>query len=684
MRFASPALLALLWLVIPALLLFVFKRRPQRVRVSTLPFFKSLAVVYQESPWLRRLKKLLAVLFAVLTLVGIVFGLGRLIASPAAGSWNGMVVVLDASASMARKEADGRTRLDLAKIEIERRIAALGAGASILLMRYDKRPEIVVPHSLDRREFRRALKEVAPRPVAGDGERALRLAVRLAGMVKPARILHVTDQPFALPESEGDNGSEDATKTDTEKSNDEDDGDDGDEEDKSKKEEDGKHEGEAEDPRKSLQHYFGLNEDVELAQLVVGRSDAPNAGITAFSMRPLPLEHGRFEAFVELRGRGPAEEPLACALDVRLDKELVALREVSIPPDEAVRLLIPIEGQSGDTVQFHLKTKGDALASDDRVVAPLPPRKPLHVLWVRATPDPFTQIALQSFMDGGEVEGFEMEPGAWPYAEKPIGEDVDVVLFDGWLPSKWPSEVPAIVLRPPGTLGPIEAAALSGDGLPVDRLRAINQDHPLLYGVASERVALTQTSVLQGDGPMTPLWLGPNGPLLVAGDVRGQRVVVMGFSAERSESLPFTPAYPLLLGNAILWCCQKDDDPSRSTYRRTGDVLDLTEVEEGKREVRWLTPDPRGGLRETRTELAGALLELDSVGTWQVGERRGSAALLAHAETVPADASQQTPTDTDVAEASSWFQGDLRPHLLWLLLVLLIAEAWLFHRWSMF
>ncbi len=655
MRFASPALLALLWLIVPAILLFVFKRRPQRVRVSTLPFFKSLAVVYQESPWLRRLKKLLAVLFAVLTLACIVFGLSRLIASPAAGSWNGMVVVLDGSASMAMKDAEGRTRMDAAKQEIERRIAALGAGTSLLLMRYDKRPEILVPHSLDRREFRRALRGLETRPVAGDPERALRLAGRLAGMVKPARILHISDRSFAMPKRESSGTAIEGTDAPDQ-----------------------------EPKALSLEHYFGLSDDVEFAQLVIGDTAVVNAGITAFSMRPLPLEHGRFEAFVELRGQGTDDKPLACSLDVRLDKELVALREVSIPPGEPVRLMIPIEGQAGDTVQFHLKTPGDALASDNRVVAPLPPRKPLNVLWVRDNPDPFTQIALQSFMDGGEVEGFEMEPAGWPYAEKPVGDDVDVVLFDGWLPPTWPTNVPAIVLRPTGSIGPIEAAALSGDGLPVDHLRAINQDHPLLYGVASERVALTQTTVLEGDGPMTPLWLGPNGPLLVAGDVRGQRVVVMGFSAERSESLPFTPAYPLLLGNAILWCCQKDDDPTRSTYRRTGDVLDVADANDGARDVRWLIPDAHGALKETQATASGALLELTSVGAWQVGDRRGSAALLSHSETMPPTAETDVEQHEATVGGSSWFQGDLRPHLIWILLLLLIGEAWLFHRWSMF
>ena len=57
-----------------------------------------------------------------------------------------------------------------------------------------------------------------------------------------------------------------------------------------------------------------------------------------------------------------------------------------------------------------------------------------------------------------------------------------------------------IVINPPGSLGPVPAARLAGDGLPLDSLRAIDRGHPLLYGVATGRVGLTQTAVLEAAG----------------------------------------------------------------------------------------------------------------------------------------------------------------------------------------
>ena len=70
MQFQAPALLAWSLLAVAALALYLFRRRPKQLRVSTLPFFKSLARVYQESAWLRRLKRLLSFLLSAAVLLG--------------------------------------------------------------------------------------------------------------------------------------------------------------------------------------------------------------------------------------------------------------------------------------------------------------------------------------------------------------------------------------------------------------------------------------------------------------------------------------------------------------------------------------------------------------------------------------------------------------------------------------
>ncbi|MFN9941059.1 MAG: hypothetical protein ACK56I_16435, partial [bacterium] len=90
---------------------------------------------------------------------------------------------------------------------------------------------------------------------------------------------------------------------------------------------------------------------------------------------------------------------------------------------------------------------------------------------------------------------------AWPPKEKP-----DVYVFEHWLPKTWPNDRPVIVLNPTSSCGPISVKARPGNGLPHDNLRSVLPDHPLLFRVASNRVAVTQTSVLALPASLEPLW----------------------------------------------------------------------------------------------------------------------------------------------------------------------------------
>ncbi len=618
MHFQAPALLLWSLALVPVVALFLFRRRPRRVPVTTLAFFKSLSKSYQESAWLRRLKRLLAFLLACLTVLAGVGALAHLIVAPASGSLHSIVILVDASASMAATDAEGRTRLDEARELIDPLVAGVSPATRILVMSYDRRPQILLPHSLDRRAVRRALESIATRPVAGDPEKALELARRLAAVRAPAAVWHVTDRAGASASSQSD--------------------------------------------------------DVTVETFNVGIPNPVNAGITAFELRHLPLENGRLEAFVEVSAA--AEEPLDVTLEMSVDGTLVALRELTIGvADEATettnraRLLLPIEGRTGETLSLAVRAEGDALALDNALYARIPEFRAIRAVWVRPDPDPFTRLALAAISGAGEIECFESTPAEWPPAD--LG---DVVIFDGWLPDEWPEELPAIVLRPPGSRGPVRAAPIPGDGLPIDRLRAIDQEHPLLYGVASERVAVTQTAVLETSSSLAPLWVGRMGPLMVAGERDRTRIVVMAFAPEKSERLPLLASYPLLLGNAILWTTQSATSSSPGSNFRTGDVIELAGDA-----IEWSVP-PEAPVSLPRS---GELTELDRIGLWKVGETRGSAALRSRSETL-LEPRVIDPDDDRLGSTGSPLRGDLRPWLLWTLLILLLVEAWLFHRRGVF
>ncbi len=649
MHFQFPGQLAWAWLLVPVILLFLVRRRPKRIKVSTLTFFKSLAHVYRESPWLRRLKRIIALLIAAATVAFGTGALAQLVVAPEAGDLKSVLVVIDGSASMGALDEDGASRMDEAKERIRDRLSGLPSGVGVMLMRYDGRPEILVPHSFDRRGLLRELDRVGVRPVEGDAETALHLAARLAALHAPAAIWHVTDAP--LPRADGPaKGAKDAKDAKDAKS------------------------GEAiDDEPAALEDRLGLPDGVTLETVDVALPAPTNVGITGFQIRPRPLEHGRLDAFVQVHARGP--KTVEAKLEVRMDQKLVSLRDLTIAPGGYERLLIPVEGRHGAVLEIEVRADGDILAVDNLVQARIPEARAVRLLWVRdeAHVDPYTQLALVALVEDGVLEAYNATPATFA-ANKEV---FDVILFDGWLPKEWPEDVPAIVMKPPHSLGPVRTAPIEGEGLPVDALRAVDERHPVLYGVASDRVAVTQTAVLETRGSLTPLWTGDVGPLLVAGEVKGQKLVIMAFAADRSERLGLMASYPLLLGNAIFWLARADEEARQGNNLRTGRLVDAAGAE-----LVWEGPT---GVTLARRTLGGegTVTELDRLGLWRIGDVAGSSSLLSKGETL-LGAGGSDAAATTAADAGGIFSGDLRPLLLWLVLLLLLIEAWLFHRHAVY
>ena len=207
-------------------------------------------------------------------------------------------------------------------------------------------------------------------------------------------------------------------------------------------------------------------------------------------------------------------------------------------------------------------------------------------------------------------------------------------------------------------------------------VRTTAAEHPILYGVATARVAVTQTAVVEAGGPLDSLWVGPQGPVLSAGEVRGQRIVVMAFSPQHSEQLPFMASYPLLIGNAVYWAAESRIESAEGRDRRTGELVEL----EG-RTLTWNTPDG-GRETEARVALAGRFAELDRLGLWTTDQgERGSAALLSVDDTRLSAQPDAPGGGSGASSVGSRFQGDLAPLLLWGLLGLFVLESWLFHRY---
>lgn len=644
MQFLNPQFLWLLLLGIVPLMLYLFRRKSKTVRVSTLVFFKTLAREHQESAWLRRLKKWLSFVLTILILSLAVFVLSRLIATQDdSDQYRTVVILLDRSASMSVVDENGESRLEAGKRILRERLGTVPEEVGVALIAYDVRPEVLQPRTLKRRELISRLDSVSLRPMSDEPAAALDAARLIAGLEKPAVIWHASDHRLLAEVSPEAVDTENTTE-----------------------------EAEA-DPEGTASV---LPEGITVKELDLALPGSLNAGITAFRIRPVPLEYSRYEVYVQLALNEGAPEEVQSRLEVSVGGIPNQYREVDLKPGERTGITFRLNGVSEQLLHLRLKTESDVFPLDNDVTIPIPDARPVLAAWIRPdeTEDPYTRFALSAVQESGSFELLKGSPEAWP-----LSEEVDAVIFDGWLPEEWPESVPAIVINPPRSSGPVLARALSNP-IPYDSVRVGNEEHPVLFRVSSSRVAVTQTAVFQGTGSLEPLWLAGQEPVLAAGEVKGQRLVVMGFSPGRSERLPLTASFPLLIGNSLLWAVDRDMESTGLHLLSSGDLAKVRGESITWQEWR------DGALRKTRLPLSGDVIELDRVGVWETdgGERGASHILSARESNIPYRSPEAGDSAGDYFKVEGSIGAKLKIWLLAILVCILLLESFLFHRFSVY
>jgi hypothetical protein len=629
LTFLHTQYLHLLWLGLIPVALWLFRRKAKRVQVSTLLFFRTLAREHQESAWLRRLKKILSLVLTLLVILLAVLALARPFRKGGGDTPKSLVVLLDCSASMAAKDADGKTRLDAAKDLLKDRLRALPENIITSLVVFGAEPEVIQSRSTNRRELLRMIEQAEVVPEEDRPEEALVVARRLAALDAPAEIWHASDH--ALPATEASTEVKPAT---------------------------GK-EGSAV-PRQRF--------------IDVALSESQNIGITGFQVRPAPLARNRFDVFVEVAASSSNKAPMEVTLEARLDGNPRGLRQIELKPGESSRIILPIEGGKGQRLEMEVRAAGDCLGWDNVVIAALPETKPLVVAWLAESPDPFVELALSSLLAEDRIQVLKGGTKDWPLKEKP-----DVYVFENWLPTPWPTDRPALVLNPPRSEGPIHAKKLDR-AVPYDAVRAVQPEHPVLFRVTSNRAAVTQTTVLNVSDTLETLWMAGNEPVLAAGEAGGQRLVVTAFQPSRSEQLALLSAFPLLVGNAIYWCAEQAEALASLQPHHPGEVV---QVAPGL--VRWRVWDGVS-IHDVSEEAGSGWIDLTYVGLFEDSAGRSqSSLLLSSRETdvpsVKVEAAHGSPQDSGPKWAGG---GNWSTSLLWLALGLLLLESWLFHRHAVY
>jgi hypothetical protein len=379
---------------------------------------------------------------------------------------------------------------------------------------------------------------------------------------------------------------------------------------------------------------------------------APNVAITAFDVRPTWQGDQAADAYLEVANYAAVSQRVHVALT--RGTATVFDRHVDMAAGEAIRQIVPLDRDGDPRLRAHVDAPNNALVVDDEAVAWIRSAQPLTVTIVSNQPAPFA-LLLQRDPD---VRATVAQPSAYRPG------DEDVVIFDRWLPPDPPGR-PALCLAPPATswLGAISAEE------PAPRWTT-GGSHPVLRGVDPMTLTIERARAYGGADLMPVARSDKGTPLVYVADSPQRRLVLVTFSAGESN-LPFAPAFPVLVANALEWLAR----PESSRVRRPG-----TAMFEGNLS-RLVAPN---GKEVTLTRVGGVTLgELRAPGLY-VAEAGGSRSVLAVNIGDP-EASNLLHTSANATDARAVTGARLSRRPWWLVCAalafgLLAVEWWTWQR----
>ena len=341
MPFAAPlALLGLAFLPLVVAFWMLKLRRTERTVGSTLLWQRFGEDLQANAPW-QRLRRSLLLLLQLLLVVLLALVAAQPFAERPAALARDIVVVVDASASMAATDV-APSRLEAARALVLDALRDLPAGGRVSVVEAGAAPRVVANATADMGRVRAALAGIAATPATADIGEALALAAALAARAGDAEVLIATDAAFMPPE--------------------------------------------------------GMRVGAPVTVLQVGRQ-RKNQAIVAFAVRSAPTAVTR-SVFISVANTDL--EPTTERVELWGDGRLLEARDLFLDP--LSRADVGIDDVPLEVRVLEARLAGDdQLALDDRAWALVPPDPLLRILLV-GEGDPYLEAAL-SFLPNAELYG---------------------------------------------------------------------------------------------------------------------------------------------------------------------------------------------------------------------------------------------------------------------------------------
>lgn len=624
MGLLAPVALALGLLAVPVVLLYLLRlRRRTQPISSTLLWQQVTEDRAANAPW-QRLRRNWLLLLQLLLLAALVIAVARPFIESSNLVQGNVIVLLDASASMLAADGVAQgSRFDDAVSEAARLIDGLTGASSMTLIEVGPRARVLASATGDQLILRQGLDSAQPYAAAADWGAAFALANGLAQSVSQPELVLISDG--GLPEG--------------------------------------------------LPTLTG-----PVRHIPVG-SQSANAAITALALRPAAPGQVLLATVTNL-----GNEPVSARLDLYLNGDLFDARNVALEPGGRSNLSwtdLPTDS-TVEAQLVHGAETADFLAIDDRAWAVSPAAINRQILLV-SEGNLFLE-QLFRLLPGVTLEIAGPEDAAVETASVPY----DIVVYDGVrLPDALPDAATLIIDPQPAEAE--EDAALPDDAIRVGELFTDTvvtrlADDPLLQFVEWDEVTVQAARNVEAEW-LAPLIEARGGPLMLAGERDGRRVVVLPFDLSASD-LPLRIAFPVMMANITGWL-----SPGQSLSRETlapGDPVSITpDIAAARLEIigpngpEWsvdLEGDPGSAVH-----IAGApgLYSLRQVGPdgREVANQQFAVSFSAFAESAIApDPSLRVGRETTTAPGAELTgRRELWPWLLGAGLVLLMVEWWFSH-----
>jgi len=510
MSFLTPFAAAFAVLLPLVVLMYLLKLKRRRVIVpSTLLWRRSVQDLVANAPF-QKLRNNLLLYIQLLILALLIFGLMRPTMKLAGLRGETVVLLIDTSASMEAKDADGRPRLEKAKNAALNLVDSMSGGDQMIIVAFNNKTQVVQTVTGDKESLRQAIRSLHTVDTSTDLREAVLILTDLVTTVGSEGERQARTDTRTVVVSDGELGPS-----------------------------------------------AGLLVDIPNLEYVKVGDAADNVGIVDLDIRQAFSGTFEYQVFTSLLNTGG--EDVERFVELSVNGEVLDLKQVEIPAGKTTGVVFTTGERLSGIAQVKIQGE-DALAVDNVARGILAPKSDVNVLIVTRG----NYFLEKVFNVDPNVNVARIAP-----SEYSPRSDYDLTVFDNCaVPGLEPGNYVFINSVPEG-LGfkvadePVEQ--------PMTAIIDWNRVHPLTRFVNFEKIIIQKTMNVEPPSAATVLAESEAAPMLMLYEKDLTRMLIIPFNLFQSD-WPLQVSFPIFTANLMDYFTRSLKTTAKPLYK-SGDIV---------------------------------------------------------------------------------------------------------------